>query len=83
MFKNIQTVIEKILKKQTKKDYIEYKEIQQKWKNQIEDKIQKNAKIIDFTKGTITIKAQNPSWKNELIFMQEDIKKNFQAKKTQ
>ena len=41
----------------------------------------KNAQIIDYTDGVLTIKAKNPSWKNELIFFVEEIKKNFRQKK--
>ena len=83
MFKNIQTTLEKVFEKNTNKDYLEYKKIQKKWKQKIEQKIQKNIKIIDFTEGTVTLKAKNTAWKNEVLFMQEQIKKNFQAQKIQ
>jgi len=83
MFKNIQNTLEKLLEKNKNKDYLEYKKIQKKWKQKIEQKIQKNIKIIDFTEGTVTLKAKNTAWKNEVLFMQEQIKKNFQAQKIQ
>ena len=83
MFKNIQTALEKVLEKHTNKDYLEYKKIQKKWKQKIEQRTQKNIKLVDFTEGTITLKAKNTAWKNEVLFMQDQIKKNFQAQKTQ
>ena len=83
MFKKIQTTLEKVFEKNTNKDYLEYKKIQKKWKQKIEQKIQKNIKLVDFTEGAITLKAKNTAWKNELLFMQDQIKKNFQAQKTQ
>ena len=83
MFKNIQTILEKFVDKQTKKDFLEYKKLQKRWDEKINKKLQKNAKIIDFTKGEITIKTKNAAWKNEVLFMQEEIKKNSQTRKTQ
>jgi len=83
MFKNIQTALEKVLEKHTNKDYVEYKKIRKKWKQNIEQRIQKNIKLIDFTEGTITLKAKNTAWRNEALFMQGQIKKNFQAQKIQ
>ena len=46
-------------------------------------KTQKNTKIIDFTKGVLTIKTKNTTWKNEMLFMKEEVKKNSQTKTTQ
>ena len=83
MFKNLNTEVEKIIGKSDDPDYLEYKKIQKRWEEKIEKKIKKNVKIIDFTKGTITLKAKNPAWKNEALFIQEEIKKKFQTKKTQ
>ena len=83
MFKNIQTILDKVVEKQTNKDFLEYKQLQKKWVKKINKKLQKNAKIIDFTNGEITIKTKNTAWKNEILFMQEEIKKNSQTRKTQ
>ena len=83
MFKNIQTILEKFIEKDTRKDYLEYKSIQKKWAKKINKKTQKSAQVVDFTEGTITIKTKNPAWKNEILFMQDEIKKNFQTKTTQ
>ena len=81
MFKNINTVIDKILTSTQKKEYLVFLEIKKKWKKNIAKNLQKNAKITDYTNKTITIKAKNPAWKNELIFLKEDIKKNSQPVK--
>tara|TARA_Y100000758_G_C15903123_1_gene368574 strand:+ start:79 stop:330 length:252 start_codon:yes stop_codon:yes gene_type:complete len=83
MFKKIQTELEKITKKSTNPDYKEYKNIQKKWKEKIEKNIQKNIKVIDFTEGILTLKTKNTAWKNEALFLQENIKKNSQTNKTQ
>ena len=83
MFKKIQKTLEKITTKQKDKDYIEYQEIKKKWGEKIKKTIQKNVEIIDFTEGTVTLKAKNTAWKNDLIFIQEKIKKKFQTKTTQ
>ena len=78
MFKNINKVIDKILTKDQKKEYLVFLEIKKKWKKTSSKKLQKNAKITDYRDKTITIKAKNPSWKNELVFLKEGLKKNFQ-----
>ena len=83
MFKKIQTTLQEITNQETNRDYIEYQKIKKRWKREIDKNIQKNAKIIDFTKGVLTIKAKKTTWKNEILFMQEDIKKNFQTTQTQ
>ena len=83
MFNKIQKTIQNFIIKETDEEYIEYQKIKKKWKKNIKKTIQKNAEIIDFTKGTIILKAKNAAWKNDLVFMQEEIKKKFQAKNTQ
>ena len=83
MFKNIQTILEKLVDKSAEKDLTEYENLKKRWAENINQKTQKNAKIIDFTKGIITIKTKNAAWKNEIAFMQSEIKKKFQTKKTQ
>ncbi len=83
MFKKIQSFLKGFENKKRNQDYIEYKKIEKKWSKKIDKKIQKNVKIVDFTEGKLTIATKNTAWKNELIFMKEEIKKNFQIKKTQ
>jgi len=79
MFKSLK----KLLRKTTKKedgDFLEYLEIKKRWTKTINQKIKKNTEITDFTNGVLTIKAKNGVWKNELVFMQDNLKKNFQPK---
>ena len=78
MFKNINKVIDKILTKDQKKEYLVFLEIKKKWKKTSSKNLQRNAKITDYKNQTVTIKAKNPSWKNELVFLKEGLKKNFQ-----
>ena len=82
MFKKIQKTLQKFADQEKNTDYLEYKKIEKKWKSEIDKKIQKNAKIIDFTEGELFIKVKKTTWKNELIFIKEELKKNFQAKTT-
>ena len=78
MFKNIEKIIEKLFSKDQKKDFISFLEIKKTWKETISKEIQKNAKIIDYSNKKVTIKSKTPAWKNELIFLKKDIKKNSQ-----
>ena len=83
MFKKIQKTLQKFTDQEKNTDYLEYKKIEKKWKSKIDKKIQKNAKIIDFTEGELFIKVKKTTWKNELIFIKEELKKNFQTKTIQ
>ena len=83
MFKKIQKTLQKFADQEKNTDYLEYKKIEKKWKSKIDKKIQKNAKIIDFTEGELFIKVKKTTWKNELIFIKEELKKNFQTKTIQ
>ena len=78
MFKNINKIIDKILTPDQKQEYLVFLEIKKNWKKIKNKNLQKNAKIKDYTNQTITIKAKNPAWKNELVFLKEDLKKNSQ-----
>ena len=79
--KKINNILGVFLNKEKNKDFILFEAMQKKWKAKIPQKIKNNAKIIDYTDGTLVLKAKNPSWKNELVFFVEEIKKNFQQKK--
>ena len=83
MFKKIQKTLQKFTDQEKNTDYLEYKKIEKKWKSEIDKKIQKNAKIIDFTEGELFIKVKKTTWKNELIFIKKELKKNFQVKTIQ
>ena len=76
MFKNLKTLLGETIKKD--KDFSSFIKIKKRWEETTNKKIKKNTEIIDFTSGVLTIKAKNGAWKNELVFMQEGLKKNFQ-----
>jgi len=78
MFKNIEKTIENLFSKDQKKDFVSFLEIKKIWKKTISKEIQKNAEITDYSNKKITIKSKTPAWKNELIFLKKDIKKNSQ-----
>ena len=75
-------MMEGFLGQEENKEFSFFKQTQKNWKIKISKKIIENAKIVDYKDGVLTIKAKNPSWKNELLFHTEEIKKNFRQKKT-
>ena len=72
-----------MITKEQKREYKSFLLIEKKWNKNIDEKIKKAAKIIDYKEKTITIKTKNPSWKNELNFMKTQLKKNYHPQKTQ
>ncbi|MBI44877.1 MAG: hypothetical protein CMG66_01780 [Candidatus Marinimicrobia bacterium] len=83
MFKKIKTTLQQFIEKEDSIDYLEFKKIEKKWKEKISKQIQSNAKVVDFINGDLFIKVKKTTWKNELVFMQTELKKNFQTNKTQ
>ena len=83
MFKNITVILDQFLTKPQKREYLEFLEVQKKWKKNISKEIQKNAAIVDLRQQTVTIKAKTPAWKNEIIFLIGEIKKKFLPKTPQ
>ena len=81
MFKKIEKIIGNSFFNQKKEEYNNFFKLEKKWKKEISEIIQKNATLIDYTDKKITIKAKNPAWKNELVFFEEEIKKNFHPQK--
>ena len=81
MFKKINKEIFSFLKNKNLNNPTERNEIEKSWEENIENKIKKNATILCFKKGTLTIKAKNPTWRTELSLLKEEIKKKL--KKTQ
>ena len=77
MYKTIKKIIKTIITQEQKKEYGEFLVLQKKWKEKIDKKTQKAAKITDFSNNELTIQTKNPSWKNEINFMKTEIKKNF------
>jgi len=77
MFKEIKKIIEQEIKKPKKtKDQKTFTKIKKTWEEKIEKKTKKNTIVYDFTKGVLTLKTTNPSWRNEINFQKENIKKN-------
>ena len=83
MFENLKKILSVVEKNNKDKDYIEYQKIQKRWFKKTDKTLQKNAKIIDFTEGVLTLKVKKTTWKNEIIFMNKELKKNSQTNKTQ
>ena len=83
MFKKINKTIEGVLRKQNIKEYKAFLLLVNRWDKKIKEKINNNAEITDYAEETITIQTKNPTWKNELSFLKEELKKNYQQKKLQ
>ena len=83
MFENINKIISQLFTPTQKKEYDKFLYFKKQWKKTISKTIQKNAKIIDYTNKKIIIKTASPAWKNEMVFLKKEIKKNFQTPKTQ
>jgi len=81
VFKKINKEILFFLKNKNLNNPTERNEIEKSWEKNIENKIKKNTTILGFQKGTLTIKAKNPTWRAELSLIKEEIKKKL--KKTQ
>ena len=77
MYKEIKTIIKKILKNNNQQEYEKFLTLKTMWNRKINQTTAKNATIVDYTNKTLTIQTKNPSWKNELSFMKTEIKKNF------
>jgi len=82
MFKKIKTTTNQIQKEIKTTEYKKYLQLVELWNKKIDKQIQKNAKITDFNNQKITIKTKNPTWKNEVVFLKESIKKNYQPQKS-
>ena len=81
MFKKIKNTTQKIQQEINTEEYKIYLKLVEKWEKKINKQTQKNAKIIDYKNEVLTIKTKNPTWKNEIVFMEESIKKNSQQQK--
>tara|TARA_Y100000768_G_C23936927_1_gene663037 strand:- start:13 stop:264 length:252 start_codon:yes stop_codon:yes gene_type:complete len=79
MFKNINKILDLIIKEKDKTEYLGFEEIKKKWNKSISNKIKENSQIIDYKDKTITIKAKTPAWRNEINFLKQDIKKKYKA----
>tara|TARA_Y100001960_G_scaffold306646_1_gene362094 strand:+ start:1481 stop:1723 length:243 start_codon:yes stop_codon:yes gene_type:complete len=76
MFIKAKKVIKKIFNNK-QKEYDDFLEIKKNWKKEFTKNIIKNAQIEDFTNNILTIKTKNPTWKTEINFLKNEVKKNF------
>ena len=76
MFIKAKKVIKKIFNNK-QKEYDDFLEIKKNWKKEFTKNIIKNAQIEDFTNNILTIKTKNPTWKTEISFLKNEVKKNF------
>ena len=79
MFKNIDKILDLIIKEKDKKEYLGFEEIKKKWNKNIAKKIKENSQIIDYKEKKIIIKAKTPAWRNEITFLKKDIKKKYKT----
>jgi len=81
MFKKINSIIGNILKNQ--KPNKERTEVERIWEKEINKKIKKNATVVGFDNGILTIQAANPTWRMELSLIAKEIKKKLTKKQKQ
>ena len=79
MFKNIDKILDLIIKEKDKKEYLGFEEIKKKWNKNVSKKIKKNSQIVDYKDKKIIIKAKTPAWRNEINFLKKDIKKKYKT----
>lgn len=79
MFKNIDKILDLIIKEKDKKEYLGFEEIKKKWNKNVSKKIKKNSQIVDYKDKKIIIKAKTPAWRNEITFLKKDIKKKYKT----
>ena len=82
MFKKINKEILSFLKTKNLNKETGREEVEKIWEKTVEEKIKKNATILSFKQGVLTIGAKNPTWRNELFLLKEQIKKKLTNKQT-
>ena len=79
MFKNIDKILDLIIKEKDKKEYLGFEEIKKKWNKNVSKKIKDNSQIIDYKDKKIIIKAKTPAWRNEITYLKKEIKKKYKT----
>jgi len=79
MFKNIDNILDLIIKEKDKQEYLGFEEIKKKWNKNVSKKIKDNSQIVDYKDKKIIIKAKTPAWRNEINFLKKDIKKKYKT----
>ncbi len=82
MFKKINKEILSFLKTKNLNKETGREEVEKIWEKTVEEKIKKNATILSFKQGVLTIGAKNPTWRNEISLLKEQIKKKLTNKQT-
>ena len=77
MFKKVNNLLDVFFENKNLKDTNKRELVESVWEKEIEKKIQKNTTILNFEKGVLLIKAQNPTWKMELSLIKEKLKKKL------
>ena len=80
MFKKINKEILSFLKTKNLNKETGRDDIEKIWEKTVEEKIKKNATILSFKQGVLTIGAKNPTWRNEISLLKEQIKKKLTNK---
>ena len=83
MFRNLKESIKDLLEDKNLTSAQEEGNIVNVWKEVVGASIFRNTKIKHFQKGVLTIKAQTPVWRNELLFQKTDIINKLNKKQIQ
>jgi len=77
----IKDILFQVAKSQGWEDKLQEVEIPSCWKKSVDDRIYKITKIIKFTRGTLFIHTESPTWRYELNLREqsfrEDMNKHF------
>ena len=76
MFIKLNQIIKKHINNKQEKEFDQFKKIENNWKKTQTEQMLKNTTIKDFKQGVLTIQTKNTSWRNELSFMKDQVKKN-------
>lgn len=73
MFCSLKNVIKSIKQNGKFHQYFIYDEVLEIWGKEVDLRIQKNTKIINFNNNIITIQTTTPTWKTELGFQKSQL----------
>ena len=80
MFRSIGESLKEILSNEKLQPAYEKGKLLECWKESVGPSINENTTIKNFKNGILTIKAQTPVWRNELLFQKESIIKKLNSK---
>ena len=76
MFIKLNQIIKKHINNKQEKEFEQFKKIENSWEKTQTKQMLKNTTIKDFKQGVLIIQTKNTSWRNELSFMKDQVKKN-------